>query len=109
MAIPHALAGQAIDVRPLGSRLSGEKTIALFKSADLEVMRLVLRAGKSLPPHSVPGELTVQCIEGSIDVTAEGESHVLRAGQLLFLLGNVLHGVTALEDSSALVTVVLKR
>lgn len=109
MAIPHALPGDAIDVRPLGARLSGEKTIALFKSEDLEVMRLVLRAGKSLPPHSVSGEITVQCIEGSIDVTAEGASHVLRAGQLLFLLANVSHGVTALEDSSALVTVVLKK
>jgi quercetin dioxygenase-like cupin family protein len=108
MAIPHALPGQAIDVQALGARLSGEKTVALFKSADLEVMRLVLRAGKSLPAHRVPGEITVQCIEGSIDVTSEGESHVLRAGQLLFLLGNVSHGVTALEDSSALVTVVLK-
>jgi len=108
MAIPHALPGQAIDVHPLGARLSGEKTVALFKSKDLEVMRLVLRAGKSLPPHSVAGEITVQCIEGSIDVTAEGASHVLRGGQLLFLLGNVMHGVTALEDSSVLVTVVLR-
>jgi quercetin dioxygenase-like cupin family protein len=108
MAIPHSLPGEAIDVQPFGARLSAEKTVALFKSNDLEVMRLVLRAGKSLPPHKVPGEITIQCIEGSIDVTAEGESHVLRAGQLLFLLGNVAHGVTALEDSTALVTVVLK-
>ena len=108
MAISHALPGQAIDVRPLGARLSGERTAALFKSEDLEVMRLVLRAGKSLPQHSVPGEITIQCVEGAIDVTTEAESHVLRAGQLLFLLGNVAHGVTALEDSTALVTVVLK-
>jgi quercetin dioxygenase-like cupin family protein len=108
MAIPHFLPGQAIDVQPLGARLSAEKTVALFKSDDLEVMRLVLRAGKSLPPHKVAGEITIQCVEGSIDVTAEGQSHVLQAGQLLFLLGNVAHGVTALEDSSALVTVALK-
>jgi quercetin dioxygenase-like cupin family protein len=108
MAIAHALPGQAIDVQPLGPRLAGEKTVALFKSEDLEVMRVVLRAGKSLPSHRVPGEITVQCIEGSIDVTAEGQGHLLRAGQLLFLLGNVPHGVTALEDSSALVTVVVR-
>ena len=72
-------------------------------------MRLVLVAGKSLPPHKVPGEITVQCIEGSIDVTVDGKSHVLRAGQLLYLPGNVLHGVVALEDASALVTVALKK
>jgi quercetin dioxygenase-like cupin family protein len=56
----------------------------------------------------VAGEITIHCIEGCLDVTAEGRSHVLRAGQLLYLLGHVPHGVTALEDSSALVTVALK-
>jgi quercetin dioxygenase-like cupin family protein len=108
MAIPHAAPGQAIDVAPLGTRLSSEQTTALFKSADLEVIRLVLPAGKSLPPHKVAGEITIQCVEGAIDITAGGQSHVLRAGQLLYLSGNVMHGVTALEDASALVTIVLK-
>jgi len=108
MAIPHARPGQAIDVQPLGSRLAQEKTVALFKSEDLEVMRLVLVAGKSLPPHKVPGEITVQCIEGAIEVTAENQSHVLRPGQLLYLAGGVTHGVTAIQDSSALVTVALR-
>lgn len=109
MAIPHAHPGQAVDVRPLGPRLAHEKSNALFKSADLEVMRLVLLAGHSLPPHRVPGEITVQCIEGCIDVTADGSSQVLHAGQLLYLAGGVTHGVTALQDSSALVTVALHK
>lgn len=109
MAIPHARPGQTVDVQPLGLRLAQEKTVALFKSEDLEVMRLVLLAGKSLPPHKVPGEITVQCIEGSIEVTAANQSHILRAGQLLYLAGGVTHSVTAIQDSSALVTVALRR
>lgn len=109
MAIPHALPGQVVEVQPLGLRLAHEKTVALFKAQDLEVMRLVLPAGCSLPPHKVPGEITVQCIEGAIDVTAEGQSHVLHAGQMLYLSGGVMHGVTALQDASALVTVALRR
>src|SRR5688572_31348009 len=60
MAIEHAHSGQAVDVQPLGRDLSAQKTTALFKSNDLEVIRLVLLAGKSLPPHKVPGEITVQ-------------------------------------------------
>jgi quercetin dioxygenase-like cupin family protein len=108
MAIPHALPGQAIDVAPFGERLATERTRALFKSRDIEVMRVVLLAGRSLPPHKVPGEITVQCIEGEIDVTAEGASHALRAGQILYLQGGVVHGVSALEDASFLVTVALK-
>jgi quercetin dioxygenase-like cupin family protein len=109
MAIPHAAPGQVVDVSPLGASLERETSVALFKSEDLEVMRLVLQAGKSLPPHRVPGEITVLCIEGTVDVTANGTSHVLRAGQLLYLHGNVLHGVTAVEDASALVTIALKK
>ena len=109
MAIEHARPGEAINVQPLGARLRSERTVALFKSEDLELMRLVLPAGKSLPPHKVSGEITVQCIEGRIDVTVDGKSHVLCAGQLLYLAGDVLHGVVALEDASALVTVALRR
>lgn len=109
MAIPHARPGQVIEVQPLGAGLAHEKTVALFKSEDLEVMRLVLRAGKSLPPHKVPGEITIQCIEGSLEVTADNQSHVLHAAQLLYLAGGVIHGVTAIQDASALVTVALRK
>jgi quercetin dioxygenase-like cupin family protein len=108
MAIPHALSGEPILVQPLGARLTSEKTIALFKSEQLEVIRLVLLAGKSMPAHKVPGEITLQCIEGALDVTVNGVSQVLRAGQLLFLSGSVPHGVVALEDASALLTIVLR-
>jgi len=109
MAIPHATAGQSIVVQPLGERLAGAKTVALFKAQDLEVMRLVLQAGKSLPPHQVAGEITIQCIEGTLDVSVDDRSHVLNAGQLLFLAGGAQHGVTALQDASALVTIALRK
>ena len=109
MALSHATAGQIIDVHPLGARLAQERTVALFKAQDLEVMRLVLAAGKSLPPHKVAGEITIHCIEGVLDVSAEGQNHVLRAGQLLYLGGGVLHAVRAVEDASALVTVALRK
>jgi quercetin dioxygenase-like cupin family protein len=109
MAIPHARSGQVIDVRPLGPAFVDERTTALFKTDDLEVMRLVLPAGKSLPPHKVAGEITVQCIEGRIDVTLDGESRILDAGQLIYLARDVVHGVVALEDASVLVTIALRR
>lgn len=109
MALPHASPGQAIDVGPFGNRLAAAKTTALFKSDDLEVIRLVLPAGRSLPPHQVPGELTIQCIEGTLAVLVEDRSHRLDAGQMLYLSGSVVHGVSALADASALVTVVVRK
>jgi quercetin dioxygenase-like cupin family protein len=109
MAIPHARSGQVIDVRPLGPSFTEERTVALFKTEDLEVIRLVLPAGKALPPHKVAGEITIQCIEGRIDVTVDGEISHLGAGQLVYLARDVVHGVVALEDACALVTIALRR
>ena len=109
MAIPHAQPGQVIDALPIGARLRDAKTHALFKSRDLEVIRLVLPAARSLPPHRVPGEITIQCVEGSMSVTAEGVEHTLGSGQLLFLRSDVVHAVVAREDSSAIVTIALAK
>lgn len=108
MAVPHADPGQPISIRPLGSALADARTSALFKSRDLEVMHLVLHVGKSLPPHKVAGEITIQCIEGQLVVDVEGVATDLRAGELMFLSGGAVHAVVAVSDSSAIVTVALK-
>ena len=107
MAIPHAAPGQAIDIRPLGPAIAGARTAALFKTDQIEVMRLVLPAGKSVPSHKVAGEITIQCLEGKIEISAGGRSQVLCAGELLYLSGGVPHSLLAVKDASALVTIVL--
>ena len=109
MAIPHAAPGQAIDIRPLGPAIAGARTAALFKTDQIEVMRLMLPVGKSVPSHKVAGEITIQCLEGKVEITAGGGSQVLCAGELLYLSGGVPHGLLAIEDASALVTIVLAR
>jgi quercetin dioxygenase-like cupin family protein len=108
MALTHAASGQALDLRPLGERISTAKTSALFKSRDLEVMRVVLLAGRSLPLHKVPGEITIHCLEGSLGIELDDATVRLNAGELLYLAGNATHGVTAITDASALVTIALK-
>ena len=109
MAISHAASGQVVDIHRGGSELPSSKTYALFKASELEVMRLVMPAGKTFPTHSVPGEITVQCLEGKIEFTSQGTKQVLRAGQLLYLSGGVEHSLLALEDASVLVTIVLRK
>lgn len=108
MAIPHASPGQVINVRPLSDLLASTKTFSIFKSQDLQVIRLVLKAGESFPPHSVDGEITIHCIEGRINVSCNGLSSVLSVGEMLFLDRNAEHAVQAVEDASALVTIALK-
>jgi len=107
MALSHAAPGQVVDL--LGSNVPSAQTLALFESSELEVMRLVLPAGKTVPPHQVAGEITVQCLEGSFEFTAAGRTQVMRAGQLMHLSGGTAHSLVALEDASALVTIVLHK
>jgi len=107
MAIPHASSGQIVDILSTDGTLPSAKSFALFKSSQLEVMRLVLPAGKSFPPHRVAGEITVQCLEGRLELSVDGAASELRAGQMAFLEGGVLHGLVGLTDASALVTIVL--
>lgn len=108
MALTHADPAQPFDVRPLGAALAQSKSTALFKSEQLEVMRLVLPAGRSLPPHRVDGEITVQCLEGRVNFDADGGRTVLSAGQMLYLRGGVAHSLEAIADASLLLTVVLR-
>ena len=107
MAIPHASSGQVVDILWRDGALPSDLSYAVFKSEQLELMRLVLPAGKTFPPHRVAGEITVQCLSGSLEVNVDGTRQVLRTGQLMFLEGGVQHGLLGLEDAIALVTIVL--
>lgn len=106
MAIHHALSGERIDVRPLQDELANAATRTLYKSDHLEVFRMILRAGKVMPPHRVVGEVTIQCLEGCVEFTA-GQVQALHAGDLVCLAGGELHALKAIEDASVLVTVLL--
>ncbi len=108
MALPHAQPGDVVNIRPLGAALADTRSHALFKSDDLEVARLVLRAGAEMPPHAVAGEITVQCIEGRVAFTCAAGERELAAGQLIHLKGDELHALRAVEDASLLLTIALK-
>ena len=107
MALPHAQPLDVIDVRPLDDGLPGAVTTSLLKTPALQLMRLVLRAGHGLPEHSVPGAITIHCLEGEAAVTTPSRTCDLRAGQLVMLTGSEPHAVKAITDASLLVTVLL--
>lgn len=107
MALDHAQPGQPIDIAPLGIALHGSITHAILKTHSLELIRVVLRAGEAWPPHKICSELTLLCIEGSVEVTMDGDACQLRANQLVLLSAQVQHSVRALEDTSLLLTIQL--
>jgi len=107
MAIPHARPGEPISVRPLGPGLGGMKTHTLIKTDQMEVIRLVVPAGKAIPTHRVAGPITVQCLEGRVEFTAGAATRELTAGDFLYLAGNEPHALRGIEDASVLVTIML--
>lgn len=100
--------GELIDVRPLGDKLVDTASIALVRTDDFEVMRLVLPQGKSVPEHHVPGEVTLQCIEGAVEVQAHDKTQQLQAGDLLYVPGNTPYALYALQNASVLMTMLRK-
>ena len=107
MAILHAQPGQPVEAHGFPDPEVATHSSALFKSRDLEVLRLVLSAGQTMPPHHVVGDITIHCLSGLIEIGL-GKTHPqLLAGQMMFLPGGAPHSVKALSDSRALVTIAL--
>ena len=107
MALTHTPSGQVVSVLPLGDRLAQATSSAILKAGQLEVMRVVLPAGKSMREHQTPGEITVQCLEGTVHFQSGGATHLLRAGDLVHLQPRALHALSAVQDASLLVTICL--
>lgn len=107
MAIPHAQPGEVVDVRPLGPSLPSAQTKTQFRGTQVEVIRLVVPAGKAIDEHRAKGELIVHCLEGRVAFTACGKTQDLEAGKLLYLPKGEPHALRGIENASLLLTVVL--
>lgn len=107
MALDHAQPLDIINVQPLAGKLQDVKTHSLLKTGKLQLMRLVLAAGQSVPEHQVPGEITIQCLEGQAVVSTPGLSRRLGAGELMALPGGEPHALKATTAASLLVTILL--
>lgn len=110
MALHHARSGELIDIRPLGPALKDTPSRALVRSDQLEILRLALLAGQTLPPHGIDASaITLQCLEGAAELGAHGTTQRLEPGTLVYLAPGVQHQVKALQDCSILVTLFLDR
>ena len=98
MAISHAKPGELVDLRPPGIALATTKTTTLVKTRDMELIRLIVPAGKEIPTHKAPGEITVQCLEGTTPSPLTAAPEELAAGQLLYLTAAEPHALKGIED-----------
>jgi quercetin dioxygenase-like cupin family protein len=108
MALIHAKHGQLIDLQPLADAHTDSPSTSLIKTAQLQLLHVVLRAGQQLPEHSVAGEISIQCLAGRVQLRTPGITMPLAAGQLTVLHGGEPHAVLAERDACLLVTLVLR-
>lgn len=76
----------------------------LYKSAEMHIILIALKAQAELKRHTAAGPISVQVLKGSISFRTDENSNDLTIGQLLTLEGNVPHSVFANENSLFLVT-----
>ena len=107
MALPHTPSSEVVRIAPLGPALSGAVSSAILKASELEVIRIVVPQGKTLPQHQVPGEITLLCIEGEVELKTEDVVQVLAAGDFVHLQGGAAHALTGHTDASLLLTISL--
>jgi quercetin dioxygenase-like cupin family protein len=107
MALVHAQPLDVISVRPLGVQLAQAKTHSLLKTHKLQLIRVVLAAGQLMPEHHVPGEVTIQCLEGKLRVTSPSRVCSLEAGEMMALPADAPHALQAQTDVSLLLTILL--
>jgi quercetin dioxygenase-like cupin family protein len=105
MALHHVCPAEKIHLTPVVDPAA--KTSALVKTDAFEAVHLVLRAGDDISSHSVPGYATVHCLEGAV-LLKTAEELRLAAGDWLYLDRGQEHSVSAIEDSSLLVTILFE-
>lgn len=107
MALPHAAPGEKVNLTALASVSGRAKTSAIVKTERFEAAHLVLQAGSDIAPHAVDGHITLQCLEGAVVLEAD-QNIDLGKGDWVYLERGAKHALTALEDSTLLLTILFE-
>jgi quercetin dioxygenase-like cupin family protein len=108
MATHHATPGEIVDLATWAQDVPNEKTKVIAKTDEMELVRLVLPAGKEFADHKVSGPCVIHCVTGEVECPAMGKIQALTSGQLLYLMPGEPHAVRAVVDSVVLLTIVFK-
>lgn len=108
MATHHATPGEVVDLETWAQDVPDEQSKVIVKTDEMELVRLVLPAGKEFADHKVSGACVIHCITGEIECSAMGATKALTPGQLLYLMPDEPHSVKAVVDSVVLLTIIFK-
>ena len=103
----------AVDIRAEIARLKSESAWAgtdrhgasLVKGDGINVALMMLKKGAKLQEHHTRAPITIQVIEGRVNLIAGGKTQLVTAGMIAALDRAIDHSVEALEESALVLTV----
>lgn len=78
---------------------NGVTVAKLFDGPHSKEIRINLEKGAQMKEHKAPGAIMVQVLSGKIDFSVGENSVILDALDMITLEPNVIHALTALENS----------
>ena len=78
--------------------------ITLFKTDNLTTVLICMHTGSRIGENSIDGTVTLQVMEGEVELTANSEVLTLHAGQIVMLHHEVTHSLLATEETVVLLT-----
>ncbi|EDM44480.1 hypothetical protein SCB49_12950 [unidentified eubacterium SCB49] len=71
----------------------------LFETNSTKEIRIVFKKGQQMKAHKTPFPIVVEIFKGAISFGVNNTQQQMLEGSLIFLEGDVLHDLTAEEDS----------
>jgi len=124
---PRYRSGEVVPIGPLRQALPNATTETLIRSDDLEIARIILRAGEQHAAYQSAGHVVLQCVEGCVTVnldtvnldtgnldtgnldtgnldsgSLDSGARELRSGELVHLRPKTRHALHATVDSAVL-------
>lgn len=84
---------------------AGHYAKTLFKKDDFRTVLIAMEPKSRMKEHHADGTLSIQVLEGHIEVSAQGKKQPLAEGTLMMLSASIPHEVEALKDSAFLLTI----
>lgn len=75
------------------------QTKVLLETSFSKEIQILLPAGQVMREHKTPFPILIHLLEGSIDLGVEGKNHPMKAGNIIFLEGGILHDLSAKENA----------
>lgn len=80
-------------------------SITVFKTNEMRIVLGGLHAGAELPPHKADGMMSIQVIEGALEVNTDSLSETLKKGQIIAIHKHNNYRMVATEETIYLLTI----